>query len=258
MTRFLFVCALGAVLVLCPSFWALAADGGVPSVVVVGSPPEGWPPFLIPPPGDACGRGIMLDVMAEITRSLGCESRLELYPEKRSRLLLSEGGIHAYPKAREWMDDPEEYVWSDAVVVSSDVLVSRSGEPLLADSLDDMAGLSIGVIHGFHYPAISRAVAAGTVTTYPARDTEAALRMLQRGHVDTVVTNRAVAEWIIRNRSDLHAADFVFAAKPIDSAPYRFAFFKSGQWQRFAELFNAELAAMKRDGRLDRILARYR
>jgi polar amino acid transport system substrate-binding protein len=252
------MCALGAVLVLCLSFRVLAEDGGVPAVVVIGSPPAGWPPFLIPPAGDACGRGIMLDVMAEVTRSLGCESRLELYPEKRSQLLLSEGVIHAYPKAREWMDDPERFVWSDAVVVSSDVLVSRSGEPLLTENLDDMAGLSIGVIHGFHYPVLSRAMAAGTVNTHEARDTEAVLRMLLRGHVDAVVTNRAVAEWIIRNRADLHAGDFVFAAKPIDSAPYRFAFFKSGQWQRFAELFNAELAAMKRDGRLDSILARYR
>lgn len=222
------------------------------------APPEGWPPFVIINPDNVQhSTGIMVDVMREAGRNRGWQVTFNTFPEKRSRRMLEEGNIDAYPKAKEWVKKPGIYRWTDPVVISSDVLVFRAdlfppaGPPKLRD-------LSVGVVHGYVYPTLAPLFQSGVLKRYSATGTEQLLRMVQRGHIDVAVTNRFVAEWIIKNNDDLDSKFLRFTETPIDSAPYRFAFTKTWDTGPLVDQFNRELEKLKKSGRLEQIFNKYK
>ena len=233
-----------------------AHAGAHTRTIVMASPPQGWPPFIIIAPDPQKNRGIMLDVLREAMKASGHDLTLALYPEKRSRLMLKEGGIDAYAKAKEWVDNPGLYLWTDPVLTITDTVVFRkSGRLPIPTSLD---GLHLGVVHGFVYPTLEPLFQQGTILRHTAMTTANLLLMVQRGHIDGAVTNRHVAEWIIKNNAELSAEAFAFGKTPIASAPYRFAFPKTEGNELFIAQFNRELAAMKQDGRLKTIMDKYK
>lgn len=224
--------------------------------LVIGSPPEGWPPFTMAL-GASIGYGIMTDVLAEICKTCGIELSMAYFPEKRSRMMLRKGEIHAYPKAKEWIPNPDTFAWTDPVVTSQDVLVfSRHRFPEGAPQ--SIKGFTVGTILGFNYPTLQPMFEKKTIKRTNAKSTESLMRMVQRGHIDVAVTNQFVAEWIIRNNTDMTANDYIIADTPVDSAPYRFAFTRAKDFSHVIDAFNRELAAMRQDGRLQAIIERYK
>ncbi len=200
----------------------------------------------------------MIDVIREITTTLGYGLELDILPEKRSLMQLAEGKIHVHAKAKEWVEDPTMFLWSDPVITSVDIIVSSPKTPIQFNTVHELARRSIGTVYGFSYPALDQAFASDTIHHHTAKDTKSILRMVQRGHIDGAATNRHVAEWIISNQDDMKADEFVFSTTTIGSAPYRFAFNNEPKWEIFLTCFNRELAAMKSDGRLQAILERYK
>lgn len=224
--------------------------------LIIGAPPEGWPPFTIAQ-DSPLGYGIMTEVLTQICTAHGLEVTMAYFPEKRSRMMLLKGEIHAYPKAREWVSRPEDFDWTDPIVTSSDVLVfSRHRFPEGAP--ESIRGFTVGAILGFNYPPLQPMFDNKTITRSDAKSTESLMRMLLRGHIDVAVTNRYVAEWIIGNNADMTADDYIITETPIGSAPYRFAFTKARDYSRVIDIFNRELAAMKQDGRLQAIIEKYK
>jgi len=218
---------------------------------------EGWPPYIITTDEGPNNHGIMVDVMREITSTPDKTVVLAHFPEKRCQLLLKEGHVDAMPKAKEWVEDPSLFYWTDSVISSSDVLVSRRGEcpPAKPEAL---TGKTIGVVLGYHYPTLAPLFKDGIIKRHDAHNTTNLMRMVKRGHIDIAVTNRHVAEWIIKNNDDMSAVEFSFSNRPIASAPYRFAFTKTWPCEKFIQLFNMELEAMKMDGRLQAIVKKYK
>lgn len=257
-TLFLAITLFTTTLVATSSVWHPSLADDTQKVIRIASPPSGWPPFLIPPGNEVNQSGIMLDVMREVATKSGYAIQMSFYPEKRSRLLLFEGGIDAYPKAKEWVETPGNYLWTNPIVISRDVLIFRQTNPIHFETVRDLGGLNIGVIHGFQYPALEKDFNSGTIKRHEAKNTKSILGMVLRGHIDAAVTNRHVADWLIRNNKELINEDFSFSSQSIDSAPYRFAFSRKPCWEEFIEQFNQELSRMKKDGRLEAIFARYR
>lgn len=240
---------------LCAVAPAQCAD--VDANIIFASPKEGWPPFIIPATKHNPVQGIMIDILRETTQSWNGSFTHVAFPEKRSQLLLKEGTIQVYPKAKEWVNKPEDFDWSDPVVTSSDVIIFKRTSAVSRIPLT-LTRLDIGVIHGFSYPKLEPLFKAGKSRRHNAKSTESLMRMLKRNHIDAAVTNRHVAEWIIKNNKDLSVSDFMIREEPLDSAPYRFAFTKAVDCRPFIEKFNQELQAMKNDGRLEAIINKYR
>lgn len=226
--------------------------------LIVAAPQEGWPPFIIIDPNDVQqSKGIMFDVMREAARNEGWDIQFATFPEMRSQMMLQEGKIDAYPKAREWVETPGVFRWTDPIITSSDVLVFRNGH-FPESGPAKLRDLDVGVVHGYAYPTLDPLFQSGVLKRHSATSTEQLLRMVQRGHIDVAVTNRHVAEWIIRNSKTLNPDALLFTKTPLDSAPYRFAFTKAWDSNPCIDSFNRELEAMKKDGRFDEIINRYK
>ncbi|QJB55056.1 transporter substrate-binding domain-containing protein [Pseudodesulfovibrio sp. zrk46] len=215
-------------------------------------PKEGWPPYIITDTNEPCG--IMLDIINEVANCTGKKLHIEYYPEIRSQLMLAEGRVHIQPKAREWVDKPSRFQWTDPVIDSTDVLIFRKEEAHLDNK--PLKDLSVGVILGYRYPTLEPLFEQGELRRYNVNNTDNLLHMLHHGHIQAAVTNRHVAEWIIMQSPDISIDQFVFG-KAVDSVPYRFALTKAKPMDDFMSLFNKELSAMKEDGRLQEIMNRY-
>ncbi|OIQ52073.1 Bacterial extracellular solute-binding protein, family 3 [Pseudodesulfovibrio hydrargyri] len=225
--------------------------------ILLGGPHEGWPPFFIPAADGEPATGIMPDVLRAVANRLDLKVAEVYYPDKRAMLYLADGSLDSWPKSEKWVDDPQRYLWTDPVVVSTDVVVYRKQSPIPFQSPEDLIGRNICVVLGYSYPTLEPLFDQGLIRPWKAPSTKLMLKMLGRGHVDGAVCNRFVAQWILREDEGLNPEDFAFAETAVDSAPYRFAFTRAGNWEGFIERFNRELKAMREDGRLEAILKRY-
>lgn len=216
----------------------------------------GWPPFMIPADRYGEARGIMIDTLREAAQCVGCTIKIVHYPEKRSLMNLRKGIVDVYPKAQEWVAEPNQFDWTAPVVISEDTLIFRNGDQTRVTQ--SLTGMSIGVVHGFSYPALKKLFACGSLQRHDAHNTKNLLLMLSRGHVDAILTNRHVAKWIIRKSPNLREAEFYFAKKPLENAPFRFAFTRKSDHSKFIAAFNKEIETMRKDGRFQAILDRYK
>lgn len=225
--------------------------------IILAAPRDGWPPFLIVSGEPPEATGIMPDIFKAACARAGYAVDFQFYPEKRAQMLLAQGLVDAYPKSPKWVDDPSIFFWSDPVQEVGDVIVYRRAGPRLS-TIADLKGRSIGTMHGYIYPTLDCLIESYAIHTYTATSTKNLLLMLARNHVDGIVTPRQVAEWIIRTQPDLDQADFAYSEKPVDSAPYGFAFTRDERLRPFIETLNNELKAMRQDGRMEAILNKYR
>lgn len=225
--------------------------------LVLSVPENGWPPFIIISPLSTKPEGIMIDVIQEIAKAEGYDLRFAAYPEKRGPLMLREGVVDAFPKAQEWMTKPSDYQWTDPIIDSADVVVSRRDDPVRFTTPDDLEDVDVGLMFSYRYPKLEPLINRHFLTTHRAGSVYNLLRMVCHGHVDCAVVNPLVARWLIRNHQDLDLHDFTFSETVLDSAPMRFAFIKGDRWKPFIARFNAILKKMKKDGRLDEIIASY-
>lgn len=225
-------------------------------VLRVGAPDEGWPPFIMPVK-EVGYRGIMGDVLTTIAEKVGYTVEFHTLPEKRLQLYLTDGTIDAYPKALEWVEDPSLYRWTEPVLNVEDMVIIRKLSPK-ASVPATLLGLNLGVIHGYSYPKLNELFADGSIRRHDAKTLDNLLCMLDHGHVDAIIANPIVTNWTIKNNDPLKGASFLCSTKPLDSAPYRFAFTKAWDSSRLVEFINDELATMKKDGRLEAILNKYR
>lgn len=228
---------------------ALAAD----KTIRLATPPGGFPPFIIVAPGQPTS-GIVVDVLQEIAALQGYQVRHTDAPKKRVEQMILDGQLDASPRALEWGGDPRVFVFTDSVIRIRDLVFSRRQAPLRYRSPDDLLGKSLGTHLGYVYPQLTPYFDSKKILRADAGTEKSMLLMLQAGRTDALVMNELVALWLIKteNLQDQFSA----ADTELDGHEYRLMF--GPQWSEFVAHFNRELARMKRDGRLARVIGKYR
>ncbi len=223
--------------------------------IVVGFNNVAWPPYLI---AESNGKmhGILIDVMKAIASKHGFSIKIKPLPEKRALRGIASGDIDTYAKAKEWVADPEAYLWTDPIVESTDLLIFPKGHPVKFQTADDLKGKRIGTILGYRYPLLEPHFADGRIERDDVKKDSLMLRKLLRNRDDAAVINKLVAFWVMRQNPELKGK-FDFSENPVGRAGCRFMFATGRDWTSFIETFNKELALMKSDGRLDSILQKY-
>lgn len=229
-------------------------DGGP---IVIGTREQGWPPYHLPQ-GHPEGNGIMPDIFIEAATSLGCEVRRSFMPEKRVFIEIERAEVDVFTKARDWIDEPDAYLWSIPVLYCTDRLLFRKDKVFPFRCLDDLKGKRLGTIHSYGYPALEPLFRSKAAVREDAMDVEGMLRMLKKGNTDAAVITRVVALWTFSRHRDLDAESFRFSDLQIGTGGYRFMFGMHRAWGRFIREFDDELIRMREDGRLDAILKKYR
>jgi polar amino acid transport system substrate-binding protein len=212
----------------------------------------GFPPFFVK--SQELESGIMYDVMQYISQKHGVKIETVGLPKKRIRKQLDAGLLDANASAKEWTEDSHRYIYTDVVIEVRDVLFSLQENPINFNTAEDLIGKTISTHHGYHYPKLQPYFTDGRINTIAERNELTMLKSVLFRRADAAVINESVANWIIKNEPTLQNR-FVASKLEVDSFDYRIMFTK--KWQKFVDVFNRELALMKKNGELKKIFDKY-
>lgn len=215
--------------------------------------PNGYPPYLIVE--NRQPSGIMWDVMSLISKRLGYELIAEKIPRKRVDEMLLEGYIDATPRAREWTDKPEQFLFTDPIVAIEEVFFIPADSDLAYRTPQDLFSKTLVTHLGYLYPTLEPYFDSGQIKRFDvARDRDMFTYVLHGDRFDAAVADRLVGKWLLRN--DGLRDRFSISEESISNFGFRIMLRKD--CEEFAEKFNRELAKIRENGELDAILANYR
>jgi polar amino acid transport system substrate-binding protein len=123
-------------------------------------------------------------------------------------------------------------------------------------SLTDLKGLTVGTVKGASYGAdFEAAVSAGGIRLDGSADLESAFRKLAEGRVDVVLAVNLAAAEILRLPE--FSGKFATIGLPYQSTPLAIGIGRSSPALDQLPRINEAIAAMKADGSLKKILAKY-
>lgn len=215
---------------------------------------SGYPPYLIHHDDDTYG-GIAYDVVTRIADRLGYQVETYEIPRKRVDRMLLEGHIDVTPRAREWTEEPDRFVFTDAMVPVREVFFSPADSDFRFEGVHELRDVTLVTPLGYHYPDLDPLFADGTVDRYEVTDDRDVFTYLLHGRgLDAAIADLTVGRWIIRQQG--WQGRFKHSDQALSDYGYRLML--RPDWQSFAEAFNEELAAMKDSGELKKILDQYR
>jgi len=217
-------------------------------------PDTDWPPFVT----QESDGGVFGELLRAIVEPMGYSVRVRSLPERRGWEMLDDGLVDVHVKAREWVDEPDKYLWSEPFMLNEDVLLYAAARPLEYTTPEALYGISVATIRGFFYPPFEPHFGPGKITRVDVATPYAMLDLLERNRVAAALVNRAETEWMLHHTPSIDPSRFVLDKRDFDQAQYRFLFSrKSGRKALVAKIDKA-LTAMRRDGRLKAILDKYR
>jgi polar amino acid transport system substrate-binding protein len=225
------------------------------ATLILGCPSKGWPPYMICSEGRA--GGVYHDILTASARPLGLTVLTRELPERRIGLLMQEGEVDVYTKAKAWVDDPDAFLWSVPLFDSEDALLFRAGRTFPFRRLEDLDGHNVGTVLGFGYPTLEPLLRTGRLQRRDAPDSVALVRMLRAGRFEAVVINRHMAAWIIRKNLNLPPEEFAFSTTSVDTQPIRLMFPDTPRMRALAPALDRALLRLRAKGFVTRVLRRY-
>jgi polar amino acid transport system substrate-binding protein len=214
----------------------------------------GYPPYTINNPNEAVS-GIFMEVLQRIAGTQGHEIEVISLPRKRVTNMMLNEDVDLTLAAVEWIRNADDFVFTDGILNSRDVLFSLRKAPLLFDRVEDLYGSSLSTHLGYYYPFLDSAFDSGKIIRRDALSFESMLKLTFSKRTDAVVINRDVGLWMIKNNPEFQGK-FLSSNKAINTFKLRLMFNK--KWQPFVNTFNEQLALMRESGELREIVISYR
>ena len=236
------------------TFPSFAEDKGHSSkVITFNMTYYGYPPFMICNKDEKTSCGIMYEVFTNIMGKLGYSVRTAHVPKKREIEFFTAGKIDAHPMAKEWVENPEDYVFSDPVLKARNLIFSNAKQPVKYSNINDLLGKRAITNLGFVYPPLTKLFEKGAIKRIDAIGEKAMMQMLiyQRG--DFAIVNEHVGKWLIKENN--WQSKFSISEKNITDYDFRIMFAK--KFEEIIPLFNHELQIMKDNGDIEEIISRY-
>ena len=214
---------------------------------------SGYPPYLIVK-GDSYA-GIIWDVVNRVAERTGFEVSAIQVPRKRVDSLLLEGYLDATPRAREWTADPEQFLFTDAIVNVEEVFFFPKESDFHYEGPESLENKTLVTHLGYRYPPLQELFDTGHTRRFDVpKDRDMFRYLLYSDELDAAIADRLVGQWIILSedlQGQLRVSDH-------NISEYGFRLMLRKDWSAFATLFNRELEALKTSGELEQILSRYR
>lgn len=213
----------------------------------------GIPPYTIKR-DDGSVSGIFGDVLTRIAREYDYTVVATEVPTNRVDDFMLEGRVDVTMRAMEWTNEPLRFLFTEPVTIARDVVFTRKDQPLNLKSPYDLAGKTLITHLGYSYPILEPLFKSGEITRLVLQDEVSMFRRLAGAErFDGLLSNYRSGKWIMRT----HGWEDDFQVEPVvlNESPYRLMF--ASRWPHFVKLFDRELAEMKENGELNRIITSY-
>lgn len=215
--------------------------------------PNGYPPYLIVQEDGQSG--IMWEVVTRIADRMDFTVTAEKVPRKRVDQMLLDGYIDGTPRAREWTDQPDKYLFTNPVVEIEEVFFVPADSPLEYESPEDLHGKTLVAHLGYLYPSIEPHFDSGAIKRFDvSRDKDMFNYLLHGDRFDAAIADRLVGQWILKNE-DLQDK---FRISGNSISDFGFRLMVRQECESFVKQFNRQLEQLKQSGELEEILSNYR
>lgn len=215
--------------------------------------PNGYPPYLIVD-GEKPS-GIMWDVVALIVPRLGYDLEFMKIPRKRVDQMLADGFLDGTPRAIEWTEKPEQFLFTNPVVHVEEVFFFANGAEFEYNHPSDLFGKTVVTHLGYMYPALDSYFESAQIRRFDVpRDRDMFRFLLHGERFDTALADRLVGQWILKTEGMAEH----FSSSETAISQYGFRIMVRPEWTEFVQAFNEELQRVRENGELQAILANYR
>lgn len=215
--------------------------------------PNGYPPYLIIEDNQISG--IIWEVVSRIGERLDFDIQSQQFPHKRVEQMLSKGLLDGTARAREWTENPDDFVFTDPIVKVEEVIFFPTGSTREFKSIEDLFSLTLVTHLGYRYPPLESHFKAGNIKRFDVSgDRNVLIYTIKGDDLDAAVSDRLVGQWILSKEG---MKDELRASSSVISEVGYSIMLRPGL-EAFANDFNTELAAMRDNGELDEIMAKYR
>jgi polar amino acid transport system substrate-binding protein len=212
-------------------------------------PPKSWQDGAQP-------RGYAVDAATEALTRAGYQPvvKLEPWPRAIEDTKAGNGIITHFSKTPE---RERLFEFSDPLVYDRIVVVVRKGREFPFASVKDLVGKRVGVLRGVAYGGDWTAARKG-LTLEEDTDAVARIGKLVRDRLDAaIVSSGAAGLEIAVHQAGLDRSQFAILSVPILEDPNYLAIAKGPDSAQTMAGINAAIAAMRDDGTVDRIMAKY-
>jgi polar amino acid transport system substrate-binding protein len=209
-----------------------------------------WPPYVV---SDTDGLSVEIIRKAFNDQEFNVEVKLE--PWKRAYLNVLQGKTDVLMAAWKTPKREADLLFSDPYYINELVFIKRRDDPFTYQSLEDLSGLSVGVVAGYGYN--TDFLSTTHFNRIETNNLTQNLRKLLASRIDLSVADRLVSIRVMDN-SKLERDKIEFVSEPLARTPLHIAVsYNNPRHKYLIEYFNQELIRLKSTGGYDAILKRY-
>ncbi|MDK2125806.1 substrate-binding periplasmic protein [Parachitinimonas caeni] len=167
--------------------------------------------------------GLIKDMVDLIAGQLKMPTQYIVLSRRRVDLALRQGHVDLVCfTSRQWTSQPEDLLWTGPTVPQVERILLHRQDKLDVRGYQDLRGLNIGLMLGFHYPPLEPMLRDGSLRATYQTDHVANFRLLERHLVGAVIsTDLQIALYLKNNpeaKSQLVMSDLVFSTTPTECA----------------------------------------
>ncbi|HEX7640628.1 MAG TPA: transporter substrate-binding domain-containing protein [Burkholderiaceae bacterium] len=199
-------------------------------------------------------QGLLTDIAVRAFRKMGYRVEVRFTPFART-LANGKAGLVDGVIAL-WRSEEREqwFAFSDPMAPNLIGFYKRKSSGIRYNTLQDLAPYRIGVVNGYADPP---AFIAAKLDTDAGKDDEANLRKLIGGHLDLVLIDRSVAQYLIQTRFPGHAGELEWLGPPLEVRPQYIGFSKAApHYREKLRDFNLGMKKLAESGELQAIMKR--
>ncbi|WP_163831913.1 substrate-binding periplasmic protein [Spartinivicinus ruber] len=223
------------------------------STVRFGFTANDFPPYVMP--SQKKNKGIMFDILKVVMNDLGYKVEIKTLPRKRIHQFLDKGRLDIIATAKEWMEDSNDYHFTNTIVSVNDVLWYLSENLLLYNEPKDLLGKNIATHRGYNYPTLEPYFEEKAIGRMEVDSDLKVLKMILNKRVDSGIVADRTGEWLAKKYQFKNKIKY--SRKHISSYNYRFAFHKNSKISALFDEVDKKINDLKSSQRYENILNKY-
>ena len=194
------------------------------AVVTIAVSESDSPPLLeFDPNSNEPVGGLIKEIGDLITNQMGETVVYHVLSRKRLDPALSRGEIDMVCyMTSSWTSIAVQMNWTEDILPQTEVVLVNRNRAGKIRNLDDLIGLKVGLIHGFHYPQLTPLITVGKIKPVFEKDHRSNYKLLERNLVDAVVSTDLQAAHYFRElvpgTSNIIVSDLVISVTPTQCA----------------------------------------
>ncbi|MDN3576369.1 transporter substrate-binding domain-containing protein [Chitinimonas viridis] len=215
------------------------------------------PPLVEFAPGSYKPTGGLIKDMSElIARQMGVKASYVVLSRKRIDLALTRGEVDLLCFANPaWTSLADKLHWTEEIVPQVERVMMDKTRAARTNNVNDLKGMRIGLIHGFHYPAIDPLILTGDIKPVYEKDHESNFKLLERDAVDGLISADLQIAHYLRN-PPASGRPFGMSNYVVSSTPTHCAVPKASPIK--VERVMQAVQQLKAQGAFDKLLNQYR